>query len=172
LVREEFESDPIGIITNTDIIEAYLSKIDPNDLTAKVLMSDRLFHCSDDCTREKVANQMITNGFYHMLIWNSKKVLIGMISANDIARDIALDSRETIPWIKSFFGIKRKQEKVDKEVKVCDFEKIGKLACKKYEHRMKSKGCCDKSEKCELEKKEKDFQSFEEKKPKLVDENI
>jgi CBS domain-containing protein len=115
LVKEEFGNQPIGIITSYDIIEAYLSKINPSELTARHIMTKNLEYCDENDTREKIANEMIKLGYHHMLIWNNKKELVGLVSAYDIAKDIALDSKEKMPWLKNLFRLSRRKRKSDKE---------------------------------------------------------
>jgi len=127
LVKEEFGNKPVGIITSYDIIEAYLSKINPEELTARHIMSKNLEYCDENDSREKIANEMIKLGYHHMLIWNSKKDLIGLVSAYDIAKDIALDSREKMPWIKNLFRLSRRRRKSDKDTKEEDEEKEKKI---------------------------------------------
>jgi len=78
-------------------------------------MSKNLEYCDENDSREKIANEMIKLGYHHMLIWNHKKELIGLVSAYDVTKDIALDSKERMPWLKQLFRMKRNQRRYEKE---------------------------------------------------------
>jgi CBS domain-containing protein len=106
LVRKETSSKkPLGIITTTDVIEAFITKIDPKEIKASFIMNNVLEYCEDTESREKIANAMVKSGFHHMLVCDDNKELVGLVSAYDLTKDIALDSRA--PWLRNLLKMKK-----------------------------------------------------------------
>jgi len=114
LVKEDLATEPVGIITKTDVVEAYLSGLKGTEVTARWFMSKDLKFCNENETRETIAHEMMKFGHHHMLIQNDKRELVGMVSVYDISLDLALDARRS--WLQKLFKVGRK-EKTPKEEK-------------------------------------------------------
>ena len=86
---EQTDGKLLGIITQTDIVKAYLNggnaagKTEISEFTSKgVVVGDEEF--SD----EQIAKLMVDNKMHHLLIHNAKKNIVGIVSCFDLAKEV------------------------------------------------------------------------------------
>ena len=92
LVVNPEKTKVLGIITKTDLINAFLTKI-PMTTPVHKLMSPNLVFANDKYGRDKVGQLMVDNQVHHVIIENDQKEPIGLVTTMDIIKDVVEESK-------------------------------------------------------------------------------
>ena len=86
LVVSDSNSNPIGVITERDIVKRIVSKnLKPSEVTAEEIMSKPLRTIHPDATITEAAKTMRNLGIRRLVVFKDSK-LVGIVSSDDIAR--------------------------------------------------------------------------------------
>lgn len=109
VVKKRGDDTPLacGLITKTDLLRFYMNHIDEKDSIGKHLKKKFCLVYEDE-DRNKVAEEMVKNGFHHILVANKSREIVGLISSLDLAREFYEDSKDV--WRK-LFGIPKGEVK-------------------------------------------------------------
>lgn len=76
----------VGIVTDRDIILRAVAKgLNPADVTAKQIMSTKVLYCAEDDGIDAVAENMARAQVRRLVVLNSQKRMVGIVSLGDIA---------------------------------------------------------------------------------------
>lgn len=76
----------VGVITDRDIALRCIAKAhDPVDTKAEDVMTAQVLYCYEDDDADDVARNMAENKVRRMVVLNSKKRMVGMVSLGDLA---------------------------------------------------------------------------------------
>jgi CBS domain-containing protein len=84
---------PLGIVTKTDLVEAYKNGLTLDKNTADEVMSKDLETCVETMDRDQAAKVLERNKNHHALVINKDGDFRGLISSWDITVEVAKDSR-------------------------------------------------------------------------------
>lgn len=87
---------PVGIVTKTDLLQAYLDKLDLDNLVETV-MGHKIETVLDTKTRDDAATHFEKTKHHHAFVVNSDQQWVGLVAAWDVATELARDSRAW-PW--------------------------------------------------------------------------
>ncbi|MDO9183417.1 MAG: CBS domain-containing protein, partial [Bacteriovorax sp.] len=77
----------VGILTDRDIaIRGVAEGKDPNIVTVKEVMSNRVLYCYEDQSLDEVAQNLGENRVRRLPVLNRQKRLVGILSLSDLAR--------------------------------------------------------------------------------------
>jgi len=76
---------PIGIITETDIVDAVADGKDVNDVRIRDLMTSNLIFCTAATSIRDAAKSMMTGKFRHLPVLDDTE-LVGMVDIGDVSR--------------------------------------------------------------------------------------
>jgi CBS domain-containing protein len=94
---------PLGIVTKTDMLEAYHKGMGLDDHTVTEVMHTALTAVMDTMDRDEAAKIMQKNNKHHAIVINKEGAFVGVISSMDIAFEVAKDARAW-PWIRPDSG--------------------------------------------------------------------
>eukprot|EP01080_Neovahlkampfia_damariscottae_P003326 gene3326-5765_t len=86
------KSKVLGIMTKTDLINAFLMRISPNKSVGK-LMSSTVVYAHEKDGRDKVGQMMLDNEVHQIIIQNDKKEPVGLVTSMDIVRNLVEESK-------------------------------------------------------------------------------
>lgn len=102
------KSMPVGIITKTDVVQAYQSGIPTNDPCKSIMCKGPLHTCTTRMGRDKAARIMEAERTHHLIVVDEKdSSFVGLLSTFDIATDCAQGGW---PW--PLFGGKSNNEEI------------------------------------------------------------
>eukprot|EP00529_Nitzschia_sp_RCC80_P036786 CAMPEP_0113440038 /NCGR_PEP_ID=MMETSP0014_2-20120614/352_1 /TAXON_ID=2857 /ORGANISM="Nitzschia sp." /LENGTH=193 /DNA_ID=CAMNT_0000330821 /DNA_START=497 /DNA_END=1081 /DNA_ORIENTATION=- /assembly_acc=CAM_ASM_000159 len=84
---------PLGIVTKTDLMEAYKKGFTLDGHTVDEVMSKDLETCVETMDRDDAAKVLERNQDHHALVINKNGDFCGLISSWDITTEVAKDSR-------------------------------------------------------------------------------
>ena len=88
------ESEPLGIITKSDLMKAYYDRIDIDDPCSKIMTSaNKLETCKMTDDKDKVASILESTHHHHVLVLDNNSKFVGLVSSWDISTEDARDSR-------------------------------------------------------------------------------
>jgi CBS domain-containing protein len=86
LIRDEAGA-PLGVISKTDLILAYLHGLDPETKARTLLRSPRVFSCDENTFLETAIRQMILTDRQRLFVHRSAPDnIVGVFSISDAAR--------------------------------------------------------------------------------------
>lgn len=112
----------VGIITMRDVLEVYLSGVNPED-KCETIMNSELYFIDSEETREKAAQDFITHNVHHLLVQKQGK-FCGIISTLDVIKDIAKDAQDHFPYLRRMLNIETQSKPISTQIT----EGISKLA--------------------------------------------
>lgn len=102
LVILQDANTPVGIVTKTDLVEAYQKGVTLEDKVTKVMKTD-LQTVKESAPKDDAAKALEHRKNHHAIVVDANDKYVGLISAWDIAAESARDSRAW-PWIRSEDG--------------------------------------------------------------------
>jgi CBS domain-containing protein len=84
---------PIGIITKSDVVHAYLHQIGLEEPCTKIMTGD-LETCKSVVDRDQVARILEQNKLHHIVVVDDNKNFQGLVTSWDIIAECAKDGRE------------------------------------------------------------------------------
>ncbi|XRB03955.1 CBS domain [Pycnococcus provasolii] len=96
VVTEGDSSSATGILTKTDLVEAWTKSAKLTDEVA-LYMSTNLLNAAPEMTRDAVATLMYENQTHHAVVVDANGAFVGLVSSWDIAREASLDAKAW-PW--------------------------------------------------------------------------
>lgn len=93
---------PLGIITKTDIVNAYRDRVDIDDPCKNILRENTLVTCNIDDDRDTVASILERNKMHHVIVVHEGH-FVGIVSSWDIVAECAKDGRAW-PYLRSKNG--------------------------------------------------------------------
>lgn len=79
----------IGMVTDRDIVIRAISEgLNPEETTAREIMTPNVLYCFDDQTIEEVAENLGRNQVQRLPVLNRQKRLVGILSLGDLAESI------------------------------------------------------------------------------------
>ena len=104
VLNHENTNHPVGIVTKTDLVRAYQQGISlRNPVSTIMTTQDHLFTLLDTTTRDNAAKFFEKKQNHHAIVVNKEQHFVGVVSAWDIASEVAKDSRSW-PWHRNQFG--------------------------------------------------------------------
>ena len=97
------KSIPEGIITKTDILHAYRSRVDISESCKRLIRENSLVTCKPDDDRDKVASILERNKMHHVIVVHEDDHFLGIVSSWDIAAECSKDSKAW-PYLRSEDG--------------------------------------------------------------------
>ncbi|CAB9501862.1 CBS [Seminavis robusta] len=99
VLNKEKNLRPLGIITKTDMLEAYHKGMGLDDHTVEEIMHTTLTAVVDTMGRDAAAKILEKNQKHHAIVIDKEGTFVGVISSMDIANEVARDARAW-PWIR------------------------------------------------------------------------
>ena len=93
------DDKPVGLVTKTDLIEAYHQDISLHQRIGLVMIKDLDTFLETD-PRDYAAAMFESQGHHHAVVVNEAGRFVGLINAWDIAAECARDTR-AFPWLES-----------------------------------------------------------------------
>lgn len=93
----------VGIVTMKDILDVYLSGMNPEDKVESI-MNPQLFYVDSNETRDSASQEFINHKVHHLLVKTDDK-LVGIISTMDIVKDISKDAEDHFPYLRRLLYI-------------------------------------------------------------------
>ena len=88
------ESEPLGIITKSDLMKAYHDGVCIDDPCSKIMTpANKLETCKMTDDKDKVASILASTHHHHVLVVDDTSQFVGLISSWDITAEDAKDSR-------------------------------------------------------------------------------
>jgi len=87
---------PVGIVTKSDLLQAYLERLDLDNLV-ETIMSRTIETILDSQTRDFAAEHFERTKHHHAFVVNHDQQWVGIITAWDVATQLARDNRAW-PW--------------------------------------------------------------------------
>lgn len=76
----------VGVVTDRDIVLRAVAKgLNPSEVTAKQVMSTKVLYCTEGDSIEDVAQNMAKAQVRRLVVLNSQKRMVGVVSLGDIA---------------------------------------------------------------------------------------
>ena len=94
---------PLGIVTKTDMLQAYHKNMGLDDHQVEEIMHTTLTAVMDTMNKDEAAKIMEKNGKHHAIVIDKQGNFVGVISSLDIATEVAKDARAW-PWIRPEAG--------------------------------------------------------------------
>ena len=94
---------PLGIVTRSDMLEAYHKNMGLDDHTVSEIMHVTLTAVLDTMSKDEAAKVLEKNKKHHAIVINKDGEFVGVISTMDIALETARDARAW-PWIRQDAG--------------------------------------------------------------------
>jgi CBS domain-containing protein len=94
---------PIGIITKTNLIEAYHDGLTLDRAVKEIMNKQDLVTCTENMSRDQVARILETNKTHHVIVVDKNEHFCGLVTAWDITVECAKDDRAW-PWNRSEDG--------------------------------------------------------------------
>lgn len=94
---------PLGIVTRTDMLEAYHKNFGADNHTLSEVMKTTITAVCDTMSKDEAAKAMETNQKHHAFVIDKDGNFVGLISTMDIALETARDARAW-PWIRQDGG--------------------------------------------------------------------
>jgi len=85
---------PVGIVTKTDLLQAYKEKLDLENIV-ETIMSHNLETLHENQTVDDAATHFERTKHHHAFVVNKDEQWIGLITAWDVATELARDNRGT-----------------------------------------------------------------------------
>lgn len=106
----------IGVITKSDILQAYRDRVDIDDPCHKIMGDRHLVSCAPGDDRDKVAGILEKNQTHHVIVADEKHSrFVGIVSSLDVAAECAKDNRAW-PYLRGEDGkVIRFPEKIEKD---------------------------------------------------------
>eukprot|EP01080_Neovahlkampfia_damariscottae_P004501 gene4501-7881_t len=101
----------IGVLTKSDIVNAMVEGKDLDKTTVGEIVKHHLIVCYEGDSREDVAKYMVHNKIHHVLVRNEEHLIVGITSCLDLAKELVEDSKDEFPYLRTLFGISKKEEK-------------------------------------------------------------
>lgn len=104
VVTGEYEDEPVGILTNTDLVAAYHKNVPPTEPICSILpgrgdykygkhhSSYQLDTLLDTDNRDTAARMLHECGRHHAVVVNAQGHFVGLVSAADVVREVARDA--------------------------------------------------------------------------------
>lgn len=96
VVRSNGEGElyPVGIVTKTDLLQAVFRDNHDRDAPVFKIMTNGVVPISPEAPRDEAAEVIMRHKVHHLVVVNGEKNrLVGIVSAWDIAREVALDNK-------------------------------------------------------------------------------
>lgn len=103
--------EPIGLVTNSDLVEGYHKKIPVEKPISELLPKHQLDTLLDTDSRDTAARMLEKCHRHHAVVVNAQGHFVGLISAFDVVSEVAKDARAW-PWMRTDDGkVHSKKEK-------------------------------------------------------------
>jgi CBS domain-containing protein len=109
--KDEKGAVAIGLITKSDLVAAMISEKDLDQTLIGDIVHHKLIICYEGDDRGDVAKYMVNNKIHHVLVRNDDRRIVGITSCLDLAKEVVEESEDTFPYLRSLFGISKKEEK-------------------------------------------------------------
>lgn len=91
--RVETKPTAIGIITKSDILQAYREQVDIKSECMKIMGGRKLVSCHPEDDRDRVARILVKNKTHHVVVVDGKySRFVGLVSSWDIAAECTKDN--------------------------------------------------------------------------------
>ena len=98
----ELKSIPQGIVTKTDILQAYRRRVDISEPCKNIINDKPLVTCKPDDDRDAAASTLEKHKMHHVIVVHEEQ-FVGIVSSLDIAKECAKDNRAW-PYLRSEDG--------------------------------------------------------------------
>ena len=112
---------PVGIVTQSDLLMAYSAGLSL-DKRVETIMSRTIESIHEDQTRDVAAEHFENTKHHHAFVVNSDEQWVGMITAWDVATELARDNRAW-PWNREALEMIQAKYSPHTEKKVLDIPK-------------------------------------------------
>eukprot|EP00162_Nutomonas_longa_P008158 comp18313_c0_seq3/m.32509 comp18313_c0_seq3/g.32509 ORF comp18313_c0_seq3/g.32509 comp18313_c0_seq3/m.32509 type:complete len:144 (+) comp18313_c0_seq3:126-557(+) len=86
-------TNPVGIVTKTDIVRALCVENVSKDTEVKYVMSTKLSTIADSSPVDEVAKALAARHVHHLVVVGKNGEFVGLTSALDVANEYALDAK-------------------------------------------------------------------------------